>query len=199
MTVLRATVVNLYQDTLSNFFYHVVSLFSNVVSLSVLTRCFGRGAKFSVARAPQTEGAPQPCAAVRPAANSSRTWHALRASTCTQAQLQARHRCCSFVCDTPKVLETRQVMICKERASVVPSCVVMKHFDEYNSAPRMNGLNTHQLRTPITNHPHDATRHASTHNGKRRARRQANASATGRRGECPLNEDVRGPRKVGLI
>jgi hypothetical protein len=97
-------------------------------------RCFGRGAKFSVARAAQTEGAPQPCAAVRPAANSSRTWHALRASTCTQAQLQARHRCCSFVCGTRKVLETRRVMICKERASVVPSCVVMKHFDGYNSA-----------------------------------------------------------------
>ena len=98
-----------------------------------------------------------------------------------------------------KVLETRRVMICKERASVVPNCVVMKHVDGYHSAPRMNGLNTHQLRTPITNHLHDATRHASTHNGKRRARRQANASATGRRGECPLNEDVRGPRKVGLI
>lgn len=70
-----------------------------------LALCFGSGAKVSVARAPQTEGAPQPCAAVRPAVNSSRTWHALRASTCTQAQLQARHRCCSFVCGTRKVLE----------------------------------------------------------------------------------------------
>ena len=121
------------------------------------------------------------------------------------APQRARKPCCKLssllqLCVRhAQVLKTHRAMICKERASVVPNCAVMKSFDGYNSAPRMNGLNTHQQRTPITNHPHDATRHASTHNGKRRARRQANASDTGKRGECQSNRDVRGSRKVGLI
>ena len=56
----------------------------------------------SLAGAPQAASRQQPCAALWPAASSSRIMHALRASTCTQAQLQARHRCC--VCGRRKVL-----------------------------------------------------------------------------------------------
>ena len=122
------------------------------------------------------------------------------------APQRARKPCCKLIIIAAALCAARASAqnppsddLQRESFCIVPNCAVMKSFDGYNSAPRMNGLNTHQRRTPITNHPHDATRHASTHNGKRRARRQTNASDTGKRGECQSNRDVRGSRKVGLI